>query len=849
MKSIFVRKLRVPALGLILASAAQSQDPLWWGPAGTGAPLGGAGLWDLTTERWAENLGGGYQLWPGSGTSRRAVFAGTGGVVSLAGAISAAGLRFDSDGYVLDFSGGANTLTLHDANGFAPRIDVLNAGHVATILGPIEGSNGLAVGGHGTIVLARANSFSAGMYDLNVASATLQLMTATGSVDSNLALYLGDGTGDNSGGGGGTFALNNEGASGATTQNLFSLNAIAGEGIVATHRVAPHQLSLVFGSVSRSTGATINYVTTGGVNGTESRINVTSQATGFLNQGSFFGGADYAWKDSGEFIRAVNYGPDAGTTLSNGGTSVTGTHVHATGAVTAQASATFSTLKLSSGSNFTLAGGATLTTSGVLKTGGNSTAISGGNAIRPGSSRQFVVRVDGAADALAINTVIANASGGASTLTKSGEGLLTLGGANTYTGTTFLNAGTLSIATFPTASGSASPLGLGNASNAALRFSGGTLRYTGGSVTSTRKLDFSAGGGGIEVQQAATVLTLDSTIFGANFAATDALVKTGPGTLALVGDNDNSGLNAVVRSGTLQLGKISADFLHAVSSLVVENGGTAQLTGTGDNQIYDQGPVTVHTGGTLDFNGRDEHLFSLAGGGVVTNHSTSADSLLVIGGWGGFSRFDGSIMNGLGGRALSLNKVGGGTLVLGGASNHTGETLVSGGTLVVDGSLTSTFTNVLGGAILAGSGSVNDVTIAPGGLLSPGPGTALLTIGGDLTLQSGSTVRLEIAGPAPGIGYDALEIFGTAALDGLLEVAFAGGFTPVGGEVFDFFGFAVRTGTFFDVSLPELSGTLSWETSNLYTEGRVSIVPEPATCGLLLLSGCMVFGRRRRAIS
>jgi len=49
-----------------------------------------------------------------------------------------------------------------------------------------------------------------------------------------------------------------------------------------------------------------------------------------------------------------------------------------------------------------------------------------------------------AANSLTINSVIAD-NGPATALTKSGTGTLVLGGSNTYTGPTYLNAGVLSI--------------------------------------------------------------------------------------------------------------------------------------------------------------------------------------------------------------------------------------------------------------------------------------------------------------------------------------------------------------------------------------------------------------------
>ena len=107
------------------------------------------------------------------------------------------------------------------------------------------------------------------------------------------------------------------------------------------------------------------------------------------------------------------------------------------------------------------------------------------------------------------------------------------GTANTYARDAYLNAGTLSVATLPTdAGGSASSISTGG-----LVFSGGTLTYTGtNSVTLARTITLTSGGGTINVSQPGITLTLNQPIYGTNLGLPgDALVKSGPGTLALIG--------------------------------------------------------------------------------------------------------------------------------------------------------------------------------------------------------------------------------------------------------------------------------------------------------------------------
>jgi hypothetical protein len=61
-------------------------------------------------------------------------------------------------------------------------------------------------------------------------------------------------------------------------------------------------------------------------------------------------------------------------------------------------------------------------------------------------------------------------------------------------------------------------------------------------------------------------------------------------------------------------------------------------------------------------------------------------------------------------------------------------------------------------------------------------------------------------------------------------VNFVDGFTPSAGQSFDLFN-GPTAGSFAQITLPTLSNGLSWDTSNLYSSGVVSVssVPEPTT--------------------
>jgi hypothetical protein len=87
-----------------------------------------------------------------------------------------------------------------------------------------------------------------------------------------------------------------------------------------------------------------------------------------------------------------------------------------------------------------------------------------------------------------------------------------------------------------------------------------------------------------------------------------------------------------------------------------------------------------------------------------------------------------------------------------------------------------------------------------------------------------ATLNVEIGGTVQGTGYDHINVTGDLTLDGALEVALINGFIPSAGQSFNILDWlGTRSGTFAALELPALSGSLAWNTSELYTVGILSV--------------------------
>jgi len=428
-----------------------------------------------------------------------------------------------------------------------------------------------------------------------------------------------------------------------------------------------------------------------------------------------------------------------------------------------------------SGSGYTVGGNATTLTGSLADS-----SVAGTNTISLGLTfaATRTVTVSNAATTLTISGVISGAGG----LTKSGSGTVTLSAANTYTGVTTINVGTIAIA---------ADAGLGAAPGAPtagkLTFGGGTLRTTASFTVAANR--------GIALTGAGTISTDPGTTltYGGIIAGASPLTKAGTGTLIVSGANTYTGATAI-SAGTLQLGATNA----------VPSGSA----------------VTVSGGATFDLRGFSDGIGSLAGAGTVTSGAAGAVTL-TAGGNNASTTFSGLIQNGSG--TVALTKTGTGTLTLSGANTYSGATTVSAGVLDVQNNTalgaTAGATTVAGGAALQleGSGLVvaepvtlNGTGIAGGGALRQVANTN--TWSGAITLGSAARVNADAG---------TLTVSGGITNGGFLLTVGGAGNTTVSTTVISGTGGLTKDGT----------GTVTLSANNTYT-GTTTV-----SAGTLLVNG------------
>ena len=505
----------------------------------------------------------------------------------------------------------------------------------------VTGSTALNGTAAATAVNISAGTLTLGSSDRLANGATVTV-SGTGILNTGAGLTDTVGTFNMSAG-----SLNGTGTITATTYGLTGGTVTAGLGAGA--------ITVNAGTVALGSAGRLNSASTVTVQGGQLTLAGAETVASYTQSGGTLGG-------SGQTLTATTYSLSGGTITANLGTGT----MNVTGSVALNGTAAATAVNISAGaltlgSSDRLANGATVTVSGTLALGSNSDTV-GAVSLTGGSITGSGTLTGSSYDAQS-GSVSAILGGTGIALTKTTSGSVTLTGANTYTGATSINAGTLSINTVgstataqslgqgttvnlgvaSTSSGTLVYTGaagtldkaisaLGNAQNVIQNSGTGLLTLSGGLAKNGTILTLKGGSSGIKVTGtiAGTSANSDLYIDGGTTTLGAANTYTGPtkvfnaGTLALgignaIPSNSALTLGDATTTGTLNMGA----YTNAIGSLAFGAGGgaiTMAASQTSTAQLAASGTFVLGTGNTINLTGMSNSagLYKLVSGSSLT---------------------------------------------------------------------------------------------------------------------------------------------------------------------------------------------------------------------------------------
>ncbi len=377
--------------------------------------------------------------------------------------------------------------------------------------------------------------------------------------------------------------------------------------------------------------------------------------------------------------------------------------------------------------------------------------LTNGTAVLSGNVEPASIIVNSTTKAVSINSS-AGSIAGKTSLVKNGTGTLTLEGANTYSGGTTLNVGTIQLV-----SDNANTNAFGSGP---ITLKGGTLAMysnfnaTTSSNTSIWNLSVPTGFTG--------ALNCDSRCnIGGSLTGGGALNLYIPDIRTQI-DGDWSAFNGQINVTTDANGgefRIGNNYSPTGMPL-------ASLSLAANVKLSFVGIVNTGVGSKVELGALIGSVNSIIQGGPTTGRTFTWE----IGNRNTDTVFGGTISEQFLGCLTGFNKVGTGSLKLTGVCGHAGPTNVSGGSLIVNGSITTSPLTVNAGALLGGIGSIGATTISGDAALSPGDnGPGLLTFTNGLTFAAESVSYFDL-----GSARDRVDITGNLALNGIINFSDTG---------------------------------------------------------------------------
>lgn len=275
--------------------------------------------------------------------------------------------------------------------------------------------------------------------------------------------------------------------------------------------------------------------------------------------------------------------------------------------------------------------------------------------------------------------------------------------------------------------------------------------------------------------------------------------------------------------------------------------------------------ATINLGSGVVFcfkNGTNDNGTNTVKIGMLSGDSGSTyyNAGLEVGANGSNGTFGGTISG-----VSAVRKVGNGTWTLSGSCTYSGATTLSEGKIVVSGSKTGAgnvnvasgaklqvdglmagVVNLAGeaggltGARLSGTGTLSGKVVAgKSAVISPADSSkiGILTFGGDLVMNGGE-YEAQVSGGISA-NSDLIVVKGILTCSGTLDVKRLNSSSLINGYEMQLFKADSITGKFSSVNLPELTGGLSWDTTQLYNSGTIKVINSTGIDNASIMAGIL----------
>ena len=499
--------------------------------------------------------------------------ASTAGTLSYTGVTGTSGLAFTMAGGAglgaeIDVTNPGTTLTLtgaftaNNTYGGATGLCTLTIGGAGNLTttgqfgGGVSGTCNFTKYGSGTLTIIGASSGFRGATNINGGTMALDFSVGSLTMNAGNGVYFG---------GGNLFVKGK--ATSTTAQALASVTVNAGGGSVLVNPNGGTSTTITMNALtSTAAGGSLLVGKAAGAGSGNAILTTTTakDATGIYGGRVVFtsdGGTTVDWSTAtGSSPYTLSANSTYSDWVTSSGTDAGNYRITASSSHTIDGNWQSNSLKIenpAAGESLTLGTSMlTLASGGLLVTGTNAaqitgnagvTGLTGGNNSNGTSGAYDLIVQQYNTGGLSISAVIGDNSGNATALTKAGPGILKLTGANTYTGATYINAGTLQIGD----SGTAGSLNTTGTINIA---TGGTLAFN----------------------------RSDAIVQGTNFSnsivGTGSVTQSGSGTVTL-GSTGNTYTGATTVSGNG--GKLIVSGSLSASAVTVNGDANTTLSGNG----------------------------------------------------------------------------------------------------------------------------------------------------------------------------------------------------------------------------------------------------------------------------